>query len=1256
MALSIRSQTFQETLNEILTSEEDKDNKQILQERGVDEEDFLSAYNNEYIPLYKETVKETFGDPDIQTLSSEQKEELQSKLDEKLIVGSDSFDPGRTTAKLVGGIGRGLIEAIDTAADQTEIGRDVTDFISDKTEEYIPESARKYLSEMFDPYAGLDTSEDTVATIAGLITGGGLIVKGTQLATRALPFATPATRSFVSKLKRKGIKTIGKPATKVATAATYGAGAGVAYTAAEPLIGDVRQLLIDYDIDPTGMSRGEMYSTYYSKIGPKNLAFDAGIGAATLGALPVIKAVGKTYKGTKLDRFLKENLTSQRGVDNKTFSAAIKRNGASSSALRETEGLNKDFIKEIKNNPTLKAIPKDQLDEVINKALEGNQNASQLINQISPELSGILSKMRNNIDTLSSTVSNNLVGSSQLKATIDSNNGIYLNTSYNVFDDPVFRNELVKRVKSFKGSDKIVQDAANYIKSNVSGVNDTEAKRMLLAMIKESPADQVKKELGSLSKLFTTGPSGVFRPKEKNMPKELKAFFGEVRDPATRYSKTIEKLSRISAESDFIKEVGQNLVSKGLAKSGKKVDTLAWEEASDLIRNRLERVMGREAAQEVDLSTVAGQLDGLYVDPTYAKIMREGLTDWTDTANSTLGKFFGTFLKLKGASQAAKTVYNPSTHAANITGQAAILFANGMIPIGKEARKAGEATLKSLTGQSNEKLGQYLGKLNSLGITSSNLTTSMIRRNLNAAGVSPLDWMDKIGLNRVKNAGKKINEKLTDVYQAEDDVFKIMHFEKTKNYLRKADPNIGEDQLDILAAQRTRDLMPNYAQVSKLISGMRSLPLGDFLSFPAEMIRTSKNLAKYTLKDATSGNAVLQKEAAKKLAGMTSIGLLPGAAMEYSKQAHGITNDEEDAINTTAPAFEAFSNRIYMSGLNTDKNNHKGVNYLRLGSLDPYDYLKSMAAATHQAINSIGLNIDDNDNLTLEIANRPELNQAALSLFENQLAPFIAPSMITDAAGKLLLSNKPVGEAFVPSSDFIGSGLTSLGVPDLLANTLSLTLDPFTPGFMNFVKKKQEYNQGQGMRLKSKATINPSEVDIKGLFGLGTKRLDLTAGLNYQLQPLEGQFKNAGKKVSKEIENLGSTSESIYNAYLSGNKDRFKAQEEMKAVLQAYRSLGFSNDDIMNALAIKKGVPSQVERLKTLYQTENNQFIPLQLNQTDYIMNEMANRKLPTEIDTLYESLLDTNITPLPEYQPVTPELSKPRDVYGSIIDTLQQE
>ena len=94
----------------------------------------------------------------------------------------------------------------------------------------------------------------------------------------------------------------------------------------------------------------------------------------------------------------------------------------------------------------------------------------------------------------------------------------------------------------------------------------------------------------------------------------------------------------------------------------------------------------------------------------------------------------------------------------------------------------------------------------------------------------------------------------------------------------------------------------------------------------------------------------------------------------------------------------------------------------------------------------------------------------------------------------------------------------------------------------------------------------------------------------------------------------------------------------------------------MNALAIKKEVPSQVERLKTLYQTENNQFIPLQLNQTDYIMNEMANRKLPTEIDTLYESLLDTNITPLPEYQPVTPELSKPRDVYGSIIDTLQQE
>jgi hypothetical protein len=237
-------------------------------------------------------------------------------------------------------------------------------------------------------------------------------------------------------------------------------------------------------------------------------------------------------------------------------------------------------------------------------------------------------------------------------------------------------------------------------------------------------------------------------------------------------------------------------------------------------------------------------------------------------------------------------------------------------------------TLKKLLGQTNEELGKYNGRLRELGITNSNVGLGMLRKNLQEAGKDPFKYMDKIGLKRVRETGKKVNSKILDLYQAEDDVFKIMHFEKTKNYLKKAYPNKTENELEILAAQRTRDLMPNYSQVSKALKGLRASPLGDFLSFPAEMIRTTKNLAKVTLQDAVSGNSVLQKEAAKKLAGMTVVGMAPSLLMDYSRVAHGITNDDEDAINSLAPNYEAFSNRVYLSGVNKDNLNHRGAGLL----------------------------------------------------------------------------------------------------------------------------------------------------------------------------------------------------------------------------------------------------------------------------------------------------------------------------------------
>lgn len=61
--------------------------------------------------------------------------------------------------------------------------------------------------------------------------------------------------------------------------------------------------------------------------------------------------------------------------------------------------------------------------------------------------------------------------------------------------------------------------------------------------------------------------------------------------------------------------------------------------------------------------------------------------------------------------------------------------------------------------------------------------------------------------------------------------------------------------------------MPNYNLVGRTLKRARSLPVGDFMSFPSEMVRVSKNMTRDTYNDITGSTAarlgIRNKEAQK---------------------------------------------------------------------------------------------------------------------------------------------------------------------------------------------------------------------------------------------------------------------------------------------------------------------------------------------------------------------------------------------------------
>tara|TARA_R110000744_G_scaffold46911_5_gene103553 strand:- start:20638 stop:24225 length:3588 start_codon:yes stop_codon:yes gene_type:complete len=1096
------------------------------------------------------------------------------------------FAGSRIAGRAVGDAVSGIIKVGDAFLPEA-----LTDTISSASEaigEYVPEDMKEGMSQIFDPYHGAgsldidDTIEEkseegevttaagvekTIGEVGSWFIPGTAVFKVAKGGLALSKIASPATRKFLIAAERKA----GRKARKVIKGSKFGASLGIGMTATTDIDDpDFDTMLLPLSEDATAAEK-------YLKLGAEEVL----INTALLGAGKAVKVAAKTDKGKavttavqksklgKLGRLAGEYLGSRRGVSDDMLAAVIKRDNAAKKSMLEADGLSADLRK---------AAKKDKMatETRLNAALQGDKKA---MSELGAETRTIMGEMRGNISKLSGFVRDN-VAKGSLKATIGKNMNTYLNTSYDVFDNADFRKSMVKRIKKRSKQDSVVQQAASYLKQQ--GVPEEDLEQYMLKMIRVDGdgADT----LINLSK-GAAGTSKVGMQKGK-VPSQLKGLYGEITDPSHSYAKTMEKLSQVKAEYDFMDDIAGDLVDRGIMRAGKyvgkganrkKMGPEGMVELDEALQPRLDRIFGRETGKSAN---IRNPLEGLYVQPEYAKMIREGL-DVPMTKNPV----FKAMMHAKSLSQKAKTVWNPATHVVNFLGQATILSANGMFPFaGKSFNKSMNASARKLTNRSNKELGKYLGRAQELGVTDSGVHVATIRKNMQQLGNNADKYMSK---NVIRRTAGKIDKAAMDLYQEEDNVFKLMHWEKTKTYLTKAFPNRSVDEIEEMAAARTRDLMPNYSLVNKGLQHLRATPLGNFAAFPAEMIRTSKNLAKYTWKDARSGNPELVKSAAKRLAGMTAVSMMPAVASEYSKQSHGITQEQEDAINVTMPNWQAFSNKFYTSGVDTDKNGHKGIDYMSMSSLDPYDYLKSFTRELHTMANSIDM---DEDGLYLK--NPPDFNRAAIGVLENQLAPFFGPSIVTEAAIKMA-GGREFSEAIATEGQAV----------DTIGQMLMVVADPFLPGFVNQLKRRHQYNKSldrgreTGMKDKGYATINEGDIGLAALAGFGNKRHDLTAGLNYLTSPHFSKVGKSSQALRKKMSDPNmpdnkNTWQDIITSYYDGQISKRAGMQNIKAVADSYRKLGFSDDDLIKSFTMGKGAEMNNKKWKAFLNAEDNYFIP----------------------------------------------------------------
>lgn len=1155
---------------------------------------------------------------------------------------------------------------------KTILPKPVTNAIENTAEvlgEYVPDAVKSAYQGMTDPYVEEGSLKEFILNTNKIMLGGGALLKVGKKAFAGSALA-PSVGRFYNKLGRK------------AKFATRNSIYGIPFATAQTIVEDPRQnsydmlkaaisqdpkaieAVMNIDTDPTALD-------YLEALG-KNIGVDMvlSLGIATgfksIGKMlnagknsKVAQSITKLGAGKKIEDFSKKYLTSRFGTDDVTLAALVKRDAAGKASLSRADGYAKDFEKFAKEEFGDRANDAWYRENIFNKYLQLKRNP--LTNEVENAPADIiavldnaggktrqaLDDMRVSIQDLQNNLSGKLRGTMGALINKSAKDGTYLLRSYDFYDDPAFKDKVIKRIKDRKSGvvtdDVILDNAYQYLQKQFPTASHNEIFEKLLKLAQDAPnkiedksfTDFVR-NIADRNAIKITG-----KPLTKRILKapELRDLLGEVKDPAKNYVKTYEKLALFKSENDFLEEVALKMSSNfnkrigdilkankeamdnGLtsfqfegraiptsAIQGKSSQEMAKEEAKkglvnmgEIGKDRINAIFGGKVLQQKQMKN---PLEHIYASDTYAKAIKDGIE-----VNFGNNKLVKAWLASKALSQTAKTVYSPQTHGRNIMGNAFIMLANGILPTKASLAEAMKVTATKVIGKRNNKeLGEYMARMQELGVTDSSIPAQVIRRNLNNILKDPDSYLEKTGIGRAA-------KKMQDLYQAEDDFFKVMHFERTKDSLKKSYPQMSEGAIEQMAAQRTRDLMPNYNLVPKAFKALRAAPVGDFLSFPAEMTRISKNLVKYTMEDlgnamkvirdadgkiisTTVENPELLKSATKRLAGMTTVGLAGDYGVNLSKEIFNISDEEDNSLRMTAPRWETNQQRIYLSKINKDKNGHLGVDYINFGPIDPFSFIRSAAVGTHDLL------------LNNKEFTDYEQQKLVYGIIDNTLSPFLSPSMVTKA-GLDLLQGK------VPDDPDIGDFAKNVGLG---------LFKPFVPGVGPVFEKTFLTPSGV---TSSYSTISPGETDALAWAGLVRKRQDLTAGARFNFKPAFSRIKGSSKFTTNMLRdpNMIDKPKEIYEGFVDSQKERLDGYKEVRDLIRLYNELGLDVSDIQEMLSVNELLPSKTQDINILENANDNYFVPYFPDLTRDVIGERFKRALPeNKMIELYNKLEGSKI------------------------------
>lgn len=511
-------------------------------------------------------------------------------------------------------------------------------------------------------------------------------------------------------------------------------------------------------------------------------------------------------------------------------------------------------------------IPKNEREQFyteFDNYLRGGESGS-----LSPEAINLANAMRANIDNLTMRLVNEgAVNPSQIDGVL-SNLGEYMTRSYKLYETKGWREQLatdegqaiVNRAKNFlRTKDRqLFEDAQRDYTDPTKNPKELSFEEFLEERIDgkiNSILDESGQAFGANPKL-SSKDLDILKQRQ-DVPIEIRALLGEFSDPIQNYAQTILKQTQLAEANVMLNSVRD--AGLGVYLFDKATGPFSVQIASEG-------------------SVTKSPLNGLWTTPEIAKAFNEaGSTQGIKgPAMSVIDLVFKGWLGTTGTVKWAKTIGSVGTHMKNVFGNLGFMAANGHTDLSM-VNETLQTIRNDFGSMSNEQLNQKMERYIALGIVKQNVGLGEVREMLGEGN------FEELTASRLDNSSKKwFNDKkkrAEDLYQAEDDFFKIVAYENEVNRYSKAlfgvDPTkLTEQQrveLDTKVAEIVKNTYPTYSRVPEIVKLLKVNPvLGNFVSFQAESYRTMWNIVNLAKEELASDNPSVKAIGAKRMAGVAS--------------------------------------------------------------------------------------------------------------------------------------------------------------------------------------------------------------------------------------------------------------------------------------------------------------------------------------------------------------------------------------------------